>query len=122
MSERRTIVAGALLALLGATPPTSGQALRDPTRPPRAPASEGSEAAARHASRVSSVLIAGGRRLAIVNGRAVRVGDLLEEGEVVAIEPGGLRVLGIEGSTVLPLFETPVRKEPARPPPDRRGP
>lgn len=87
-------------------------AMRDPTQPPaqRGRSDDGEVRDA--ASRVSSILISEGRRLAIVSGQAVSIGDLLSEGEVTAIEPGGVVVLGVDGSVRLPLIQRPVTKSP----------
>ena len=81
----------ARLALLAAVllPPAAGaQALVDPTRPPDAPlAGSGSGAiAARAAPRLQSVLVASsGRRVAVIDGRTVRVGDRVGEASVAEI-------------------------------------
>ena len=85
----------ARLALLAAVllPPAAGaQALVDPTRPPDAPlagngSGSGSGAiAARAAPRLQSVLVASsGRRVAVIDGRTVRVGDRVGEASVAEI-------------------------------------
>lgn len=83
----------ARLALLAAVllPPAAGaQALVDPTRPPDAPlAGNGSGSgaiAARATPRLQSVLVASsGRRVAVIDGRTVRVGDRVGEASVAEI-------------------------------------
>lgn len=81
----------ALVAVLGLAAPAAGlggdDALRDPFRPPgwgesAAPADDFDAGN----WRLESTLTSNGRRVAIINGRAVRVGERI----------GGARVLGIE--------------------------
>ena len=78
------------------------QALRDPTRPPSF-----SESAREGEARVSqgpvlqSVIVSGGRKLALIDGRTYTVGDKVGEAKLVAIsgsevvlrESGGNKVL-----------------------------
>jgi len=88
-----TMKAGApvwLFAVLGALPlpPAAAQGLVDPTRPPDAPLAGGDSGAAiaRAAPQLQSVLVASsGRRVAVVDGHTVRVGDKVGEASVAAI-------------------------------------
>lgn len=69
-----------LFALLAAllSPPAAAQSLVDPTRPPDAPlpGNDAGVTAARAAPQLQSVLVASsGRRVAVIDGRTVRVGD-----------------------------------------------
>lgn len=73
-----------LILLLGAALPAGGQELVDPTRPPNAPA-PGMQEGAPAGTQLQSVLIAPGRRIAIVNGKSVALGDVLGESKVVKI-------------------------------------
>lgn len=82
----------ARLALLAAVlwPAAAGaQGLVDPTRPPDAPQAgngSGSAAAVRAAPQLQSVLVAtSGRRVAVIDGRTVRVGDKVGEARVAGI-------------------------------------
>ncbi|MBF0624040.1 MAG: hypothetical protein HQL82_04460 [Magnetococcales bacterium] len=91
------------LALLAAVlMPTSAQGqeerLRDPTRPPtlNSAGTFGPEAlkkAQRPPDRLDALLIGPQRRLAVVNGRLVRVGDRVDEALVKSITPAGVQVL-----------------------------
>jgi MSHA biogenesis protein MshK len=61
------------------------QGLSDPTRPPSDPAP--AQNAAQPASRLQSVLISPGRKLAVIDGRTVSVGERVGDAKVVAISP-----------------------------------
>ncbi len=80
-----------LVALLSA--PASAQGLVDPTRPPDAPlpGNDAGVIAERAVPQLQSVLVASsGRRVAVIDGRTVRVGDKI----------GGASVDGIGETTV----------------------
>ncbi|MGM0593666.1 MAG: hypothetical protein ACQETD_03930 [Pseudomonadota bacterium] len=86
---RRLIVLLSLLAPLLATAET--QPLADPMRPPQpTPATNAAKAKAPQHYHLSSILIAAERRSAIINGRRVAVGEVVD----------GARVLGIQGKQV----------------------
>ena len=82
------IVLTALLALPAAATP-----LRDPTQPPAAhrPATK---KAARKAPRwvLSSTLVSGQRRTAVINDRVVGVGERINGARVVEIQPAKVRL------------------------------
>lgn len=93
MAERLTALgtAALLLAISAAVPAALAQPLGDPMRPPAtaaAPAEEG--ARSESAARVQSVLISPTRRLAIIDGRMVSVGQRLGDATVVAIAESGV--------------------------------
>ena len=81
-------------------------AVRDPFRQPLAPVPETTGPRPAPGPRVSAILISGERRLAILDDRVVRPGDVLDDGtlveaigprEVVLVAPDGTRqVLRIE--------------------------
>ncbi|WP_312437422.1 MSHA biogenesis protein MshK [Janthinobacterium sp.] len=78
----------ALLAAVLLTATAGAQSLADPTRPPDAPlAGSGSGAiVTRAAPQLQSVLVSSsGRRVAVIDGRTVRVGDKLGEFIVAGI-------------------------------------
>jgi MSHA biogenesis protein MshK len=61
------------------------QVLSDPTRPPSfSPATENPR---NEASRLQSVLISPGRKLAVIDGRTVKLGERVGDARVVAIAP-----------------------------------
>jgi MSHA biogenesis protein MshK len=70
------------------------QTVQDPTRPPVQLLRPSAAEPAVHAPQVQSILIgraAGGRRVAVIDGDTVRVGDMV----------GGARVVGMTPSTVI---------------------
>ncbi len=102
------MIAGLLLVGVSAA---SAETLRDPTQPPDAGSALADLLAAElPPPRVSSILISANRRHAVIDGDRVQVGDLLPEGEVVAIEPTEVRLDGPEGPFRLPLYRVPVLK------------
>lgn len=85
-------------------------ALRDPTRPPdlrpaRAPASK-----ADSRLRLSSTLVSGERRTAIINGRIVAVGDRIQGARLLSIEPGRVRLRRQGREITLRLLAQNVKK------------
>jgi MSHA biogenesis protein MshK len=83
-----------LLALAGASV-AHAQAVQDPTRPPQAllrPIAAGANAGA---PQLQSILIgrgAGGRRVAVIDGDTVRVGDRVGGARVVAINAADVQL------------------------------
>ena len=61
------------------------QGLPDPTRPPSASVSD--PAPSGESSRLQSVLISPGRKLAVIDGRTVMLGGRVGDARVVAIAP-----------------------------------
>lgn len=84
-SSLRAFLLACLLVSLGAVGAAAAE-LADPTRPTRTlPATPGSPQAAA-ALRVSAIFISGERRIAVVNGRSVRVGETIGGATVQRIE------------------------------------
>lgn len=104
-------VALALVALAGTA--RGGTDLPDPTRPEVAPAAaaEPEGRASRFALR--AVLIGSQRRVAVINGSAVDVGDSVDGARVLAIEAGRVRIGTAEGERWLELVNA-VRAEPGK--------
>ncbi len=63
----------------------SAQALADPTRPPGGDTPGATDEGAAAVSRLQSVLIAPGRRIAVIDGRAVALGGTIGDARVVRI-------------------------------------
>lgn len=59
--------------------------LADPTRPPNAAAESAGEAAARSGPQLQSVLISPARRVAVISGRAVALGEKYGDATVASI-------------------------------------
>ena len=107
MPERlRTFVCVASLLCLSA-PGGAEERLADPTAPPAAIA-PGAAVSAPSATplHLQSVLIDGARRVAVIDGRRVRVGDRVGGGVVAAIEPAEVRLDAPSGRVRLPLHRT----------------
>jgi MSHA biogenesis protein MshK len=85
----------------------------DPTRPPDAlPAAEGeSETEAPAARRLTAIVISATRRVAVIDGHTVRVGDAVGAARVVSIEPLEVRLHAPEGEVVLSIAGPPVKDE-----------
>lgn len=81
-----------LLTVLAATVHAQGE-IRDPTRPPSQAEiavwfGNGAQGQARAPFRLQSILLGPERRIAIIDGQRLRVGERLENAEVRRIEPG----------------------------------
>jgi MSHA biogenesis protein MshK len=77
-----------LLMLLPVCGGACAQAVQDPTRPPAALLQPVGREAGAHGSNLQSILIgraAGGRRIAVIDGETVRVGERIAGARVIAI-------------------------------------
>lgn len=100
----RTALAALLLLSTGATTANVPE-LRDPTRPLRSPVSPGVPAVDRQAHErpsLDSVLIGGGRRVAVINGHRMTVGDERHGVKVLEIRADGV-VVSVDGSQRMTL-------------------
>lgn len=91
-----------LLAVLPAA--VLADVLPDPTRPPSeisAPAATEGEVAE---SGLQSVIIAPGRRAAIINGQTVELGGKYGDARLIEVNERGVVLRGPQGREVLPLF------------------
>lgn len=85
---QRVIALALLLAASSATQAALAQPLADPTRPATAAPAESTPAeAATPPSRLQSVLISPSRRVAVIDGRAVKIGERVGDATLVAIAP-----------------------------------
>jgi MSHA biogenesis protein MshK len=82
MAQR--LIALSLLFAASTSQAALAQALSDPTRPPSAASPQESEAAP---SRLQSVLISPTRKIAVIDGRTVRLGERVGDATLVAIAP-----------------------------------
>lgn len=83
---------------------TGSTVAADPTRPPspaeiRAWFEGDSDAPGASTLRLQSVLLSEYRRVAIINGQRLGVGDRIDQAEIVAIEPGRV-ILNRAGETI----------------------
>lgn len=110
MSERsRFVLAGLLVAVTGTVVADDG--LRDPTRPDdhvAPPAATERAPAARYV--VSAIFYSADRRVAVVNGRAVSVGDRIGGARVRAIGRDSLTLAVGDRTVTARLAKTTVRR------------
>lgn len=88
--------------------------LLDPTRPIAFVDSRKGALEAERALQLQAIYYGENRREAVINGRAVKVGDMLDQVRIVAINPGRVRYIknGKEGELVLlPPVLQPIQGE-----------
>lgn len=115
MSERRMHRSGCRNAVWGAAllyaAQAAAEALPDPTRPPVAEIEQAvaTQPAPEVVWQLSMTRVASGRRMAILNGQRVGIGDRVADARVVAIRPGEV-VLERDGRRVsVRLSSAPVK-------------
>jgi MSHA biogenesis protein MshK len=107
MAQR--LIALSVLALTSYA--TLAQALNDPMRPPSA--SNEVSPGGGGGSRLQSVLISSNRSVAVIDGRAVRLGERVGDATVVAIEPAEVTLQrGAERQTL--KLHAGIEKKPVR--------
>ena len=99
------------VVVVPALAPASAQELADPTRPPNAPAP--GQDAGPVGTQLQSVLIAPGRRRAIINGKSVALGESVGEAKVVRISETEVVLQKGDETEVLKLFPG-VEKQPVK--------
>jgi MSHA biogenesis protein MshK len=124
MAERLIVALCALAALAAgssASQAALAQALADPMRPPATPGpspAEGAGDAGKAAARLQSVLISPARRVAVIDGRVVRLGERVGDARLVAISESQVvlqRASGRETLKLNPVVEKkPVPRRPAK--------
>ena len=124
LAMRMPIRFGAVFWLIGVMATCAhADILRDPTRPPAAleMASQGSGADGDVGPKLQSVLISPSRRVAVVSGQTVTVGDKIGESQLVKISEGEVVLRNGKILQTLKLFpdveKRPVAKR-AAPKPD----
>jgi len=114
MSERLNQTLMGLISLSVAMPSVA-QALADPTRPPNVVDAATAESGAAVTGPVlKSILLSSSRRLAVIDGRTVNVGDRVGKARVIAIDADSVKLRGSEGITLLKLLPE-VKKGPVKP-------
>lgn len=101
----------ALFSVQAGLPQVEGE-LSDPTRPPdyRAAAAGIADAVAAPQWVLKSILISPGRRSAVLNGRAIKKGEQLDnQVTVLDILPGSVLLKGAEGEFSVNLLPTTVK-------------
>jgi MSHA biogenesis protein MshK len=109
-----------LLCAMSVLMPSAAQSapFADPTRPPNANAVDsGIAPVAAGGPRLESVLIAPDRRVAVISGQQVRLGDKFGDGRVVQITASEVVIRGAEATETLKLF--PAAEKRLRAPRDK---
>jgi hypothetical protein len=111
--SRTVALAAVLLVTVGAAR-AEEKPERDPMRPFGAVTVNGGAARTVDGPRfaVTSVLIAPTRRIAVVNGKPLQLGDVVDGAEIVAIEPGTVRLRENGTELVLSLSRRASVREP----------
>ncbi len=118
----------ALLAGSSASQAALAQTLGDPMRPPATPGPSPAQAAGEvpAAGRLQSVLISPRRRVAVIDGRAVRLGERVGDATLIAISESQVVLQRAEARETLklnPVVEKkPVKKDPVPKEPVGRRP
>lgn len=102
---KRLITGVFALVLGGGAPTLTAEMLPDPTRPPAEAGFVGSAGAALTSGPVlQSVMIAPGRRTAVISGQLLTEGELFGEAKLTRIAEGEVVLSGPEGQQTLRLF------------------
>jgi MSHA biogenesis protein MshK len=109
---QRLIVLAASGLLAGAA---LAQPLADPTRPPAAGTGELRRSDPAPATRLQSVLISSRRSVAVIDGRAVRVGERVGDATLVAIDPSEVTLERGAARERLTLLPAAIEKKPVGP-------
>jgi MSHA biogenesis protein MshK len=104
----------ALATLVLAAPAVLAQSLSDPTRPPGAGAMQrGGQDEAPAGRQLQSVLLSGGRKLAIIDGTLVPLGGMFGEARVVKISETEVVLKTGEETETLKLYPS-AEKQPVK--------
>lgn len=88
---RASLVAAYALATIGALP-AAEPPLQDPMRPYQVLPQAGSGVAAPRRLELSAILVSSQRRIAVINGRFYREGDVVDGAEVLRIDPESVQL------------------------------
>lgn len=88
------------------------ETLPDPTRPPGDLFVSAGRAAEKEPSGLQSVIIAPGRRAAIINGQTVELGDKIGDERLIEVDEHSVVLRGKQGRQVLTMFpEVKMKKK-----------
>lgn len=101
------------------------QALSDPMRPPpfAAPAGATGEQTSGGGLVLQSTLLSKGRRIAMIDGKPMKVGDRIGSARIISIDPGAVTLREANKTRVLQLYPGVgvTRPEAAKPAASRKG-
>jgi MSHA biogenesis protein MshK len=104
-------IRGAALAAVFLAAGAQAQSLSDPTRPPGAGAmQQGAQDEAPAGRQLQSVLLSGGRKLAVIDGTMVPLGGMLGEARVVKISETEVVLRTGEETEILKLYPSVDKK------------
>ena len=83
------------------------QALQDPMRPPSFAATSGGETAeeSQLGPVLQSTVLSNGRRIAMIDGKSMKVGDKIGEARIVTIDPASVTLREGKTTRVLEMFQ-----------------
>ena len=101
-----------LVCGLAATPATAAEPLADPMRPPTAhPEARVPDAGERiERLELTSTVVGPDRRIAVIDGRRLRVGDRIAGARVTAIEPASVRLVADGRGYTLRLLRQRIKR------------
>jgi len=104
------IVAGAMLLVVG-SPVFGGEALRDPTRPPATTSGKTIQDGQQPLKwRLTATIIGPERRVAVINDRALQIGQNIDGAVLVAVEAGSALLVHAGREMQLRLHEMAVKR------------
>ncbi|BBO74769.1 hypothetical protein DSCW_21860 [Desulfosarcina widdelii] len=104
------IVAGAMLLVVG-SPVFGGEPLRDPTRPPATGSGKTIQDGQNPLKwRLTATIIGPERRVAVINDRALQIGQNIDGAVLVAVEAGSARLVHGGREMQLRLHEMAVKR------------
>jgi MSHA biogenesis protein MshK len=98
-----SVVLGLALLLPGAGPALA-QVLADPTRPPAALLSGAFVPGAAPANALQSIILSGGRKIAVINGQSVPLGGKYGDARLIGIAAAEVRLQSDKGIEVMKLY------------------
>lgn len=105
------VLLGPVFAL--AAMPSGAQALADPTRPPSVAGLAVMDSGGGASGPVlQSILLSSKRRLAVIDGRVVKVGDRIGEARIVAIDYDSVKISDEGGISVMKLLPDAQKEKP----------
>lgn len=103
---KRLVQSSVFVSMLTVAPLVSGETLTDPTRPPASLRSgvDGGTQIVSSGPVLQSVLISSGRKVAIIGGQTVNLGEKFGDARVTKITESEVTLTGSNGVQILKLF------------------
>ncbi len=116
--------AAALAAAISWSPASSrAQGLYDPMQPPALAAPAAAEGEKAPGLVLQSIILSKGRRIATIDGKPMKVGDIIGAAKIVAIDPASVTLREGNSTRVLELYQGVkiTQEKPGGAPPPRKG-